>query len=166
VIWATHVGRSTAWTNCVRFICPVRSHATPPNQAWWLVEHCTAVMLTCRAPAFLSFLLFFLRYFLYLHFKCYPESSLYLPPTLIPYPPTPTSWLWHSLVLRHIKFARPRGLSSHWWPTRPSSATWAARNTRAPGYWLVHTVVPPIGLQTSLAPWILSLAPPLGAQAS
>jgi hypothetical protein len=36
--------------------------------------------------------------------------------------------------------------------------------TRAPGYWLVHIVVPPIGLQIPLAPWILSLAPPLGAQ--
>jgi hypothetical protein len=32
------------------------------------------------------------------------------------------------------------------------------------GYWLVHIVVPPIGrLQTPLAPWILSLAPSLGA---
>jgi hypothetical protein len=28
------------------------------------------------------------------------------------------------------------------------------------GYWLVHNVVPPIGLQTPLAPWVLSLAPP------
>jgi hypothetical protein len=28
------------------------------------------------------------------------------------------------------------------------------------GYWLVHIVVPPIGLQTLLAPWVLSLAPP------
>jgi hypothetical protein len=27
------------------------------------------------------------------------------------------------------------------------------------GYWLVHIVVPPIGLQTPLAPWVLSLAP-------
>jgi hypothetical protein len=27
---------------------------------------------------------------------------------------------------------------------------------------LVH-IVPPIGLQTPLAPWVLSLAPPLGA---
>ena len=34
---------------------------------------------------------------------------------------------------------------------------------RAPGYWLVHIVVPPIGLQIPLAPWVLSLAPPLGA---
>jgi hypothetical protein len=35
--------------------------------------------------------------------------------------------------------------------------------SRAPGYWLVHNVVPPIGLQIPLAPWVLSLAPPLGA---
>jgi hypothetical protein len=31
------------------------------------------------------------------------------------------------------------------------------------GYWLVHIVVPPIGLQTPLAPWVLSLALSLGA---
>jgi hypothetical protein len=35
--------------------------------------------------------------------------------------------------------------------------------SRAPGYWLVHNVVPPKGLQIPLAPWVLSLAPPLGA---
>jgi hypothetical protein len=29
--------------------------------------------------------------------------------------------------------------------------------------WLVHIVDPPIGLPTPLAPWILSLAPSLGA---
>ena len=34
-------------------------------------------------------------------------------PALLPYPPTPTSWPWCSSVLGHIKFARPRGLSSH-----------------------------------------------------
>jgi hypothetical protein len=34
--------------------------------------------------------------------------------------------------------------------------------SRALGYWLVHNVVPPIGLQIPLAPWVLSLAP-LGA---
>jgi hypothetical protein len=31
------------------------------------------------------------------------------------------------------------------------------------GCWLVHIVVPPIGLQTPSAPWVLSLAPPMGA---
>jgi hypothetical protein len=30
------------------------------------------------------------------------------------------------------------------------------------GYWLVHIVVPPMRLQAPLAPWVLSLAPPLG----
>jgi hypothetical protein len=34
------------------------------------------------------------------------------------------------------------------------------------GYWLVRIVVPPIGLQTPLAPWVLSLAPSLGALCS
>ena len=29
------------------------------------------------------------------------------------------------------------------------------------GYWLVHIVVSPMGLQTPSAPWLLSLAPPL-----
>ena len=27
--------------------------------------------------------------------------------------------------------------------------------SRAPGYWLVHNVVPPIGLQIPLAPWVI-----------
>jgi hypothetical protein len=34
--------------------------------------------------------------------------------------------------------------------------------SKAPGYWLVDNVVPPIGLQIPLATWVLSLAPPLG----
>jgi hypothetical protein len=46
---------------------------------------------------------FLIRYFLYLHFKCYHKSSLYLPLTLLPYPLTPTSWPWRSPVLGHIK---------------------------------------------------------------
>jgi hypothetical protein len=46
----------------------------------------------------------------------------------------------------------------------PSSDTYAARDTSsgAGRYWLFH-IVPTIGLQTPLAPWVLSLAPPLGA---
>jgi hypothetical protein len=34
------------------------------------------------------------------------------------------------------------------------------------GYWLVHIVFPPIGLQTPLAPWVLSPAPSLEALCS
>jgi hypothetical protein len=29
------------------------------------------------------------------------------------------------------------------------------------GYWLVHIIVRPMGLQTPSAPWVLSLGPPL-----
>jgi hypothetical protein len=47
---------------------------------------------------------FFIRYFLHLHFKCYPESPLYLPPALLPNPPIPDSWP----VLGHMIFARLR----------------------------------------------------------
>jgi hypothetical protein len=96
---------------------------------------------------------FFIRYFLHLHFQCYPKSTPY-PPTPLPYPPTPTSWPWRSPILRHIKFARPMGLSFHWWPTRPSSATYAARDKSFGGYWLVHIVVPhlPVPSYTSSVP--------------
>jgi hypothetical protein len=117
---------------------------------------------TCFQFFSLLFLKFtFIRYFLHLHFQYYPKSPPY-PPQLL-YPPTPTSWPWCSTVLRHIKFARTMRLSFQWWPTSPTSDTYAAREMRSGGHWLVHYVVPPIGLQTPLAPWILSLAPPLGA---
>jgi hypothetical protein len=104
---------------------------------------------------------FFIRYLAHLHFQCYTKSP--------PYPPTPTPLPTHSPFLAlafpcmHIKFACPMGLSFQWWPIRPSFVTYAARVKSSGGYWLVHNVVPPIGLQIPLAPWVLSLAPPLGA---
>jgi hypothetical protein len=58
---------------------------------------------------------------------------------------------------RQLKFARPMGLSFHWWPTRPSSATYAARDMSSRGYWIVHIVVPPIVLHIPLAPWLLNI---------
>jgi hypothetical protein len=95
---------------------------------------------------FFSFLLFFL-FFAFFHslwllcpcllfyeifssftFQMLSPKPLNPPPTLLPNPPTPASWPWCSPVLRHIKFARPRGLSSQWWPSRPFSATYAARD--------------------------------------
>jgi hypothetical protein len=59
--------------------------------------------------SFLSKVLFFfffflIRYFLHLHFKCYPKSPPYLPPNTLPYTPTPTSWPWCSPVLRHKRY--------------------------------------------------------------
>ena len=82
-----------------------------------------------------GFSFFLIRYLFHLHFQCYPKSPPH-PPT-----PTPTSWSWHSPVLGHIKFAQSMGLSFHWWPTRPSSDTYAARDMSSQGYWLVHIVV-------------------------
>jgi hypothetical protein len=53
-------------------------------------------------------LIFLIRYFLHLQFKCYPESPLYPSPALLPNRPTPASWPWHSPVLGHMIFARPK----------------------------------------------------------
>jgi hypothetical protein len=50
----------------------------------------------------------FIRYFLHLHFKCYPQSPLCPPPTQLLNPPSPASWSWHSPVLGHMIFAISR----------------------------------------------------------
>jgi hypothetical protein len=106
----------------------------------------------------LLFFFFFLLgiYFIYIYNAIPKVPNMF--PHPLPHPPPPTFWPCRSPVLRHIKFARLMGLSFHWWPTRSSSDTYAARVT-APGgarggggYWLVHVVVPPIGLQI---PWLL-----------
>jgi hypothetical protein len=39
------------------------------------------------------------------------KSSIHSPFSLLPYPPIPASWPWHSPVLGHIIFARPRASS-------------------------------------------------------
>jgi hypothetical protein len=56
-----------------------------------------------------------IRYFLYLHFKCYPPSwfPLWKPPIPFPLPlltnpPTSASWSWHSTMLGHWTFTGPR----------------------------------------------------------
>jgi hypothetical protein len=54
-------------------------------------------------------------------------------PHPFPHPPTPTSWPCRSHVLRHIKFARPMGLSFKRWLTRPFSDSYAARDTSSSG---------------------------------
>ena len=50
-------------------------------------------------------------YFIYIS-NAIPKVPHVLPHQLL-HPPTPISWPWHSPVLRHIKFARPMGLSFH-----------------------------------------------------
>jgi hypothetical protein len=116
-----------------------------------------------------------------------PPSQKPLIPSLLPlllwgccltHPPTPTSLFWNSPTMGHQAFKGPwKGLSSHWCPTRPSSATYAAGGHKSyhlyslagglvPGcsegpVWLVDIVVLPMGLQTTLAPLVLSLIPPL-----
>jgi hypothetical protein len=55
-------------------------------------------------------LLLFLLGIFFIHISsAIPKVPHTLSPT--PLPPTPTSWPWHSPILRHIKFARPMGLS-------------------------------------------------------
>jgi hypothetical protein len=56
------------------------------------------------------------------------------PKSPIPSPhPLPLLGLGIPPILKHIKFARLMGLSFQWWPTRPSSATYAARDTSSGG---------------------------------
>ena len=70
-------------------------------------------------------ILFFFKLgiFLVYIFNAIPKVPHTHPPT--PYPPTPPFWPWRSLVLGHIKFASPMGLSLQ---TRPSFDTYAAKD--------------------------------------
>ena len=112
-------------------------------------------------PKWLLFFLFFIRYFLYLHFKCYPLSwfPLWKPPTpsllpLLTKPPTPASWPWHSPTLGHWAFTGPRASPpiddrlghsllhmqlEPWVPPRVLFGWWFRELWE---YWLVH-IVPP-----------------------
>jgi hypothetical protein len=104
---------------------------------------------------------FLIRYLFHLHFQCYPKS----PPHPAPSTPPPTHSHFLALAFSYTeiyKVCTTMGLSFHWWQTRPSSDTYIARDTSSRGYWLVHIVVPPIGLQIPLAPGVLSLAAPFG----
>jgi hypothetical protein len=93
------------------------------------------------------------------------NAILKVPHTL---PPTPLPSDSHFLALAFpcteaYKVCKINGPLFPMMANRSSSDTYAARDTSSGGYWLAHIVVPPIGLQTPLAPWVLSLAPPLGA---
>jgi hypothetical protein len=93
---------------------------------------CWSTEITIVSQKFLRSLFFsfffkkIITYFPQLHFQCYPRSPPH-PPPHSPTHPFPFFWPWRSPVLGHIKFAWPMGLFFQWWPTRPSSDTYAAR---------------------------------------
>jgi hypothetical protein len=89
--------------------------------------------------------------------------------------PSPCSWTHPLLLPGHgiplhwgIEPSQDKGFSSHWWLTMPSSTTHATGAISlimsilwfSPcelwGFWLVHIIVPPMGLQNPSAPWVLS----------
>jgi hypothetical protein len=65
--------------------------------------------------------------------------------------PTINGQLGHPLLLMQLGSQVPPCVFFDWWfsPREP----WE--------YWLVHIVVPPMGLHTRSVPWVISLAPPL-----
>jgi hypothetical protein len=118
---------------------------------WW-----NSVFFVCLFVC----LIFFITYFPQLHFQCYPKSPPYPPPTSLPThshffgPGVPLYWGIYSLRVQWTSLSSD-GRLGH-------LLIHIQLESRAPGYWLVHNVVPPIGLQIPLVPWVLSLAPPLG----
>jgi hypothetical protein len=80
------------------------SHIWPECWLWHRTLHISILLL---------FSFFFIRYFLYLYFKCYPLSwfPLRKPPISSPHPPNPptsASLSWHSPTLGHRAFSGPR----------------------------------------------------------
>jgi hypothetical protein len=89
---------------------------------------CIYLYLLCSTMIFFFIIII---YFLYLHFKCYTFSWYLLQKNPIPpSPPPPCSptyplWLPGPSIPLHwvIEPSQDQGLS-HWWPTRPYSATY------------------------------------------
>jgi hypothetical protein len=103
----------------------------------------------------------------------YISNGILKVPYTLPPPCSPT----HPLPLLHLalpctgayNLCKTKGLSTQWCPTRPPMLHMQLETQalgEGGGDWLGHIVVPPIGLQTSLAPWALSLAPSLGTLCS
>ena len=81
--------------------------------------------------SFLFIFYFLIRYLLYLHFKCYPKR--------LPFPrpaPQPTHSCFLTLAFsstREYNLHKTKSLSSQWWPSRPTSAKYAAKDLRSVG---------------------------------
>ena len=105
-------------------------------------------------------------------------SPLCLP--LLPNAPTPTSWPWHFPILGHRTFTGTRvsppfdvwlgcpllHMQLESWVPLCVFFDWLFSPRELWGHWLVHIVVPPIGLQNPSASWVVSLAPSLGTLCS
>ena len=93
-------------------------------------------------------------------FFIYISNAISKVPYTLPRPsPQPTHSRFLALAFPctgTYNLRKTKGLSSQRWPTRPSSDSYASRDMSSGGYWLVHIVVPPIGLQTPLDPWVLT----------
>jgi hypothetical protein len=118
------------------------------------------------------------------HFLVSPPKNtlpLFHPPLpLLTNPPTPTSWPCYSPSLRHTAFIGQRAsppivvwLGHPLWlmqlePWVPSCVLfgWWFSPWELWEYWLIHIVVPPMGLKTPSASWVLPLALSLGTLCS
>jgi hypothetical protein len=118
-----------------------------------------------------------LIYFFYLHFKFipfphFPSTTTTPIPSLLPLPTNPLTSPCPGIPLHWDPSQDQRPLLSLMYPKSILCyiCGWSLEShhvySLVCGYWLVHIVVPPIGLQTPSAPSVLSLAPPLGALCS
>jgi hypothetical protein len=94
--------------------------------------------------------------------------------------PTPASWPWHSPIPGHRTFTGPRAsppiddqlghpllhMQLKTWVPPCVLFVWWFSPWKMWDYWLVHIVLPSMGLQIPSAPWVLSLAPSLGTLCS
>jgi hypothetical protein len=90
---------------------------------------------------FFSFLSSFLSFILLQFYYIFSSFTLQMPSWKSPIPsppPAPQPTHFYSLALAFpctgaYNLCKTKGLSSQWWPTRPSSATYAARDTSSGG---------------------------------
>ena len=110
-----------------------------------------------------------------------PKKKSPIPPHSPCSPTHPThSWSWHSPILGYRGFTGPRAspliderlghpLLHMWlepWISPCVLFGWCFSPWELWVYWLVHIVVPPMGLQTPSALWVLSLPTSLGTLCS
>jgi hypothetical protein len=123
---------------------------------------------------FYSLIFYYLIFFIYISnvipFPGFPSKNpLFLYPLPLPTnPPTPASWPWHSPTLRQRAFTGLRASPpiDDWLGHLLYICHWRHESHRVLfgwwfsywefwGYWLVHIIIPPKGLQTPSTPWVL-----------